>query len=38
LINKVVKKRAENTNKLWPKIPSTKGFPPKRPETTTVVA
>jgi hypothetical protein len=27
--------KAWDNNKLWPKIPSTKGFPPKRPETTT---
>jgi hypothetical protein len=32
--DEVVKKKARNNNNLWPKIPSTKGFPPKRPETT----
>jgi hypothetical protein len=37
-LNPIVKgiptEKAWDNNKLWPKIPSTKGFPPKRPETT----
>jgi hypothetical protein len=35
-LSSTVKKEAWDNNKLWPrKIPSMKGFPPKRPETTT---
>jgi hypothetical protein len=29
------RKKARDNNKLWPKIPPTKGFPPKRPKTAT---